>query len=124
MPDYITLMGSEDVSRAGSNIREAASTIYSAAGNLDQSCHTLRQILEDSLNRFEELIGRIEKAMQPPPLVSLEITSEPEPVHNHVWGAPWYDGRAMCLRAVCACGASCTTSDLDGKRTVYEKEPV
>ena len=51
MADYITLLGAEDVQRAGRTISSAADTMSQAASSID---HTLEMFLR----RYEELISR------------------------------------------------------------------
>jgi hypothetical protein len=76
MSDYITLLGAEDV-------RSAASTMSSAAASISSSCSSLAYELErdrnlrdeaqerahnrreEALDRFEALVGRLEKLWRP-----------------------------------------------------------
>lgn len=53
MADYITLMGAEDVSRAGYSMRDAASTMQSAASNLASALEQHQRFLDDWLNRLD-----------------------------------------------------------------------
>lgn len=62
MPEYITLIGSEDVARAGRDMQSAASQMDNAAG-----------AIEDSLSRFlrelESLVCQLENATPETPLL-------------------------------------------------------
>ncbi len=60
--DYVTLMGAEDVSRAGRNISGAADTISRAAGTMQEAAHQMQQLtselvaaLYDHGQKMEEL---------------------------------------------------------------------
>lgn len=57
MPEYVHLIGAEQVERAGHNISGAAETISRAAVSFDSSLHFL-------LPRLEELVARIEDVMK------------------------------------------------------------
>ena len=57
MPDYMTLMGSEDVNRAGYAMREAASEMSRAAGNIDSAHRDHQRFLDDWLQRLESVIS-------------------------------------------------------------------
>lgn len=59
MSNYVTLLGAEDVSRAGSAMREAAQEMQSAAHSIDYSNSQQRQYLDDWLVRFEGAIARL-----------------------------------------------------------------
>lgn len=56
MPDYIHLMGSDDVSRAGHNMREAAQQMNSAASSIDSSLLQHQRFMEDWLQRYAALL--------------------------------------------------------------------
>jgi hypothetical protein len=56
MSEYVTLMGSEDVSRAGYAMKSAAEEMKHAASSFDQSCREQRQFMEDWLTRFEQVM--------------------------------------------------------------------
>ena len=56
MADYITLLGAEDVRRAASVISQAASTMQSAASQIEDSLLRHRMFLDDWLVRFEEAL--------------------------------------------------------------------
>lgn len=57
MPDYVTLIGTEEVRCAASTIQSAADTMARAAGSMDDTLHR-------SLLRLEELVFRIEAAVE------------------------------------------------------------
>ncbi len=57
MAEYITLLGAEDVQRAGNTIRAAAETMAQAAASIDHSN-------EMFLRRYEELVSRMEQAAE------------------------------------------------------------
>ncbi len=59
MPDYVTLMGAEDVRIAGSRISSAAADMRTAAGSIDHSLHTHRIFLDDWLIRLEHLLRKL-----------------------------------------------------------------
>jgi len=59
MSNYVTLVGAEEVSRAGSNMRDAASTMSSAASNLDDVMSRHQRFMDDWLIRFEDAVARI-----------------------------------------------------------------
>ncbi len=51
--ETIHLHGSEDVSRAGHNMRSAAEDMQRAAANIDHSLMIFQRFLDDWLQRFE-----------------------------------------------------------------------
>lgn len=53
MNEYITLVGAEDVQRAGAALRSAAETMQRAASSIEDSLHRHRLFLDDWLERFE-----------------------------------------------------------------------
>lgn len=59
MPYYVTLMGAEDVSRAGYTMREAAHEMSRAAGNIDEALRNHQRFLDDWLQQLASV-------MQPP----------------------------------------------------------
>ena len=59
MSNYVTLVGAEEVSRASCNMRDAASTMSSAAGNLDDVMSRHQRFMDDWLIRFEDAVARI-----------------------------------------------------------------
>jgi len=64
MSEYVTLLGAEEVLRAGLTISEAASTMVSAAEYNRSAVEQGERVLESFLTRFEELVERLEKASQ------------------------------------------------------------
>lgn len=56
MGDYITLLGAEDVARAGSLMRSAAEEMSRAAASMEESLQRHRQAQEEFLTRFEEIL--------------------------------------------------------------------
>ena len=56
MPDYMTLMGAEDVSRAGHRMVAAAEQMSRAAGTIDDSLFRHQRFLEDWLQRLEAVL--------------------------------------------------------------------
>ena len=56
MSDYITLMGSEDVSRAGHNMVAAGSDMNRAASSMSEAFHRHEQFLTDWLYEFREIV--------------------------------------------------------------------
>jgi hypothetical protein len=59
MAEYITLLGTEDVQKAGSSMRSAAEGMQSAASSLEDSLSRHRQFMDDWLMRLEEAITHI-----------------------------------------------------------------
>ena len=51
--EYITLLGAEDVQRAGSAMRSAAEDIQRAVANFDETVFRLTRALEEHANRVE-----------------------------------------------------------------------
>ena len=51
--DYITLMGAEEVSRAGHNMQAAGQSMNSAASNLGEVLQQHQRFMDDWLYRFE-----------------------------------------------------------------------
>ena len=56
MSEYMTLLGAEDVQKAGSAMRSAAESMQSAAGSFEDSLFHHRQFMDDWLIRLEEAI--------------------------------------------------------------------
>ena len=59
--EYIHLLGSEEVSRAASNIRSAAEQMSRAAATMDDTLYRHRQFMDDWLQRFESALMPKEK---------------------------------------------------------------
>lgn len=53
MKDYVTLMGAEEVSRAGHNMQQAATEMSRAASNIDGALQRHQMFMEDWLQRYE-----------------------------------------------------------------------
>jgi len=64
MPEYVHLIGAEDVARAGSQISSAAGDMQRAASSIDQSIFNLRQFMDDWLNRFEFVLNEHQKKQE------------------------------------------------------------
>lgn len=58
--ESISLMGSEEVSRAGRNMVSAASDMQRAAATIDESLRRHETFLDDWLLRFEEILKKEE----------------------------------------------------------------
>lgn len=56
MSDYVTLMGSEDVSRAGHNMTHAAEAMQRAASQFESVAERLIRALDDHAMRIENAI--------------------------------------------------------------------
>ena len=56
MPDYITLMGAEDVSRAGHRMQSAAEQMSRAAGTIDEALFRHQRFLDEWLQRLESAL--------------------------------------------------------------------
>lgn len=59
MTTYVTLLGAEEVSRAGSAMREAAESMNSAASYMDDVMLRHQRFMEDWLIRFEDAVAKI-----------------------------------------------------------------
>ena len=59
MADYITLLGSEQVARAGNEMSAAASDIRRAAAEIDDSLRRHREFLDDWLLRFADALEQL-----------------------------------------------------------------
>lgn len=56
MSEYIHLIGAEEVRRAGSSMRSAASDMIRAASTIDESLHRHQRFLDDWLMRLEAIL--------------------------------------------------------------------
>lgn len=56
MADYVTLMGAEDVARAGSAMRQAADDMNRAALSFDESLRRHQEFMDDWLFRFNDAL--------------------------------------------------------------------
>jgi len=57
--DYVTLLGSEDVQRAGRNISSAAGDIQSAANSMADAQYRQQQYMEEWIGRFEVAVEKL-----------------------------------------------------------------
>ncbi len=64
MSSYLTLLGAENVERAGYQMSAAAERMQSAASSIDWSLQQHSRNMDDWLNRFEALVERLEAAQQ------------------------------------------------------------
>ena len=55
--EFVTLLGTEDVARAGSNMCSAASEMSRAVSSMDESLRNHQRFMDDWLVRFEEIMG-------------------------------------------------------------------
>ena len=69
MNDYITLLGTDDVYRAGSMMQSAATDMKNAAAWTEESLQRHRLFMDDWLMRFEEILARLHQ----PTIVSKDI---------------------------------------------------
>lgn len=56
MADYVTLLGSEEVSRAGYSMRDAAQTMNSAASQMQSAFEQHQRFMDDWLIRLQEVL--------------------------------------------------------------------
>lgn len=63
MADYVTLLGAEDVRRAGSAMSSAAGEMQRAASAFESVMERHQRFMDDWLARFEENIDRMLKAI-------------------------------------------------------------
>ncbi len=56
MADYITLLGAEDVRRAGSLMQSAADDMRCAASNMSSALEQHQRWMDDWLSRFQQVI--------------------------------------------------------------------
>jgi len=61
MSEFITLLGAEDVSRAGSSMRAAANTMQGVAAQIEDSLDRHRNFLDAWIFRFEEAIKKLKE---------------------------------------------------------------
>lgn len=61
MPDYITLLGAEEVARASHRMQSAAEQMSRAAGNMDEVLERHRRWQDDWLQRFETAVEQMNK---------------------------------------------------------------
>ena len=65
MADYVTLLGSEDVRRAGYEIRSAAESMGSAASSISHSLEMHQRFLDDWLLRLQNTLEAARPTTQP-----------------------------------------------------------
>jgi hypothetical protein len=58
MSDYITLMGAEEVSRAGHSMRDAASSMNSAASTISNALEQHQRFMDDWLYRMKAILEK------------------------------------------------------------------
>lgn len=63
MGEYVTLVGSEQVQRAASQMQSAADAMNRAAGNLDHTMTMHQRFLDDWLMRFEQVLAQHRNAL-------------------------------------------------------------
>lgn len=56
MSNYVTLIGAEEVSRAGSSVSSAAREMKEAANTISDALYQQRQFMDDWLLRFETVL--------------------------------------------------------------------
>jgi len=64
MADYVTLMGAERVSNAGHEMSSAADFMQRAASSMDATMEMHIRRMNEWLDRFENLVERLETATQ------------------------------------------------------------
>ncbi len=57
MPDYVTLMGAEQVKSAGNRISSAADQMSRAASTINESLYRHELFMADWLNGFQRIVG-------------------------------------------------------------------
>lgn len=55
--DYMTLLGAEEISRAGHVMKEAGSEMLRAAGYMDETLRRHQQFMDDWLHRLETTLA-------------------------------------------------------------------
>ncbi len=56
MSDYITLLGSEGVEKAGYTMRSAAENMNRAATSIDSTLERFQRYMDEYLQRFEQIL--------------------------------------------------------------------
>lgn len=59
MDNYVTLLGAEDVQRAGHTISSAANSMQSAASSIAQTAEQQQQYMEEWIGRFETAVDKL-----------------------------------------------------------------
>lgn len=67
MADYVTLLGAEQVERAGYKMAEAADQMMRAAGYMDEAMQRHQRFMDDWLIRFEQAIEKMNPPKPPKP---------------------------------------------------------
>lgn len=62
MEKFVTLLGTEEVSRAGSNMKQAAQNFGEHVSNMNYSMDRNQQFMDDWLRRFEQILEEDRKA--------------------------------------------------------------
>jgi hypothetical protein len=57
MADYVTLLGAEEVSRAGGSMREAAQTMSNAASSMAFAIEQQQRFMDDWLQRLDHVLS-------------------------------------------------------------------
>jgi hypothetical protein len=57
--DFVSLLGSEDVARAGYAMRDAADSINRAASNFQATLEQHQRFMEDWLQRLEQILREV-----------------------------------------------------------------
>ena len=60
MSQYVTLIGTEDVSRAGRNMQDAAQSMNGAASEMSFQIDRLERVLQEFGDRMESLLAQKE----------------------------------------------------------------
>ena len=66
MSDYMHLIGADEVSRAGHTMTNAADSMRSAAAVIDTALERHRAVMDDWLQRLEEILERDRKERREP----------------------------------------------------------
>lgn len=56
MPEYVNLLGAEEVGTAGRNIREAGIEMMRAANRIDESLREHMQFMDEWLRQYREIL--------------------------------------------------------------------
>jgi hypothetical protein len=59
MPNYVHLIGAEEVRKAGAEISSAAQQMASAAAHIDQALHMHRQFMVEWIERLEAVAEKL-----------------------------------------------------------------
>lgn len=91
--EQVYLVGSEDVSRAGSSMASAASEMRQAANNFDGSVQDMKRFMDDWLNRFQSILEEDRKKAE----VTVVAIEPVKKLDEYVYldGARTTDGRGL-----------------------------